>query len=191
MPQDRTVSGLGPTLETDRLVLRPTQAEDFDAWADFAQDEAAMRHLGGVQPRTVAWRGFVSVAGAWVIQGFSMFSVIEKATGRWVGRLGPWKPEGWPGAEVGWGLASHAWKRGYAVEGAAAAMDWVFDELGWTEVVHCIGPANVASQMVAKRLGSRLLRLGRLPSPYDADELEIWGQSRDQWRQRRASTTGS
>jgi RimJ/RimL family protein N-acetyltransferase len=187
MPQDRTLPGLGPTLETIRLILRPTRAEDFDPWAEFSADELTMRHLGGVQPRTVAWRGMVSVAGAWAIQGFSMFSVIEKATGAWIGRLGPWKPEGWPGAEVGWGLASHAWKKGYAVEGATAAMEWAFEELGWTEVIHCIDPANLPSLAVARRLGSKLLRVGRLPRPYDASELEIWGQSRDEWRQRSSS----
>jgi hypothetical protein len=37
------------------------------------------------------------MAGAWAMQGFAMLSVIEKATGRWVGRAGPWQPEGWPG----------------------------------------------------------------------------------------------
>jgi RimJ/RimL family protein N-acetyltransferase len=144
-----------------------------------------MRHLGGVQPRAVAWRGFMSVAGSWAMQGYSMFSVIEKATGRWIGRLGPWVPAGWPGTEVGWGLAREAWGKGYATEGASAAIDWAFDHLGWTEVIHCIAAENHPSQNVANRLGSTLLRMDRLPPPFDQDELQIWGQTRDQWRARR------
>ena len=40
--------------------------------------------------------------GAWVLQGFGMFSVVEKSSGRWLGQAGPWKPEGWPGNEIGW-----------------------------------------------------------------------------------------
>jgi RimJ/RimL family protein N-acetyltransferase len=88
------------------------------------------RFIGGPQVRSIAWRSFVSVTGAWVIQGFSMFSVIEKSSGRWIGRLGPWVPEGWPGAEVGWSIIPDAWGKGYATEGAAASMDWVFDHLG-------------------------------------------------------------
>ncbi|HEY5070702.1 MAG TPA: GNAT family N-acetyltransferase [Caulobacteraceae bacterium] len=183
MPQDRTISSIGPTFETERLLLRPTRAEDFEPWAAFAADDVAMRFLGGAQPRSVAWRGFLSTAGAWAIQGFGMFSAIEKTTGRWIGRVGPLKPEAWPGAEVGWGLAREAWGMGYATEAASAAMDWAFEELGWTQIVHCIDPGNLASQSVAKRLGSRLLRRGRLPPPYEADEVEIWGQGRDQWRQ--------
>jgi RimJ/RimL family protein N-acetyltransferase len=110
--------------------------------------------------------------------------VIEKATGRWVGRLGPWQPADWPGTEVGWGLAREVWGRGYATEGAAAAIDYVFDVLGWTDVIHCIGPANVNSQNVAKRLGSAWLRQDRMPEPFADQVCDIWGQSREQWRSR-------
>jgi RimJ/RimL family protein N-acetyltransferase len=174
-----------PTLETKRLVLRPPVADDFEAWAAFSADEETMRHLGGVQPRELAWRGMCTVAGAWVVRGFSMFSVIEKATGRWVGRLGPWEPEGWPGTEVGWGLIREAWGRGYATEGAAAAIDWAFETLGWTEVVHTIDPANLNSQNVARRLGSTRLRQAQMPPPFTGQVLDVWGQSRAQWRARR------
>ena len=176
-----------PVLETPRLILRPPRMEDFEPWAAFGADEEAMRHLGGVQPPSAAWRGFMTVAGAWTLQGFAMFSVIEKSTGAWIGRVGPWKPAGWPGDEVGWGLAREVWGKGYATEAAAASIDWAFDHLGWSEVIHCIDAANVASQKVARRLGSALLRTDRLPPPYDTFEVEIWGQTREQWRARRSS----
>ena len=96
----------------------------------------------------------MAMAGAWAIQGFSMFSVIEKASGRWIGRLGPWRPGGLAGHRGRLGPASAAWGQGYATEAASAAIDWAFDHLGWTEVIHCIDPENVASQAVARRLGS-------------------------------------
>lgn len=169
-------------IETDRLILRPTQAEDFEGWAALMADSEGSRHIGGLQPRAVAWRGFLSMAGAWAIQGYAMFSVIEKSTGRWIGRIGPWQPEGWPGPEIGWGLLRSAWGKGYATEGAAAAMDWAFDVLGWGEVIHTIDPENVASQVVARKLGSTLRRPGQLPEPFQALSVEIWGQTRAQWR---------
>ena len=175
---------LGPTLETARLILRPTSGEDFEAWADFAADEEAARFLGGPQPRAIAWRAMCTMAGAWVVRGFGMFSVIEKASGRWVGRLGPWQPEEWPGTEVGWGIAREFWGKGYAPEGATAAIDWAFEHLGWTEVIHCIDPCNVNSQAVARRLGSSLLRHAMLPPPI-SESVDVWGQSREQWRSHR------
>ena len=175
----------GPTLETERLILRPTAAADFEAWAAFMADEEVTRYLGGVQARSVAWRGMLQVAGAWSVQGYSMFSVIEKASGRWVGRLGPWKPEGWPGTEVGWGLAREAWGKGYAMEGAVASIDWAFDHQGWTEVIHSIESGNLASRRVAERLGSVIVRSEPLPAPYEDHVVDIWRQSREEWRARR------
>jgi len=179
-----------PKLETERLILRPTAPEDFEPWAAFMADIEASKFVGGPQPRAVAWRGFLSMAGAWAMQGYAMFSVIEKSTGRWVGRLGPWVPEGWPGTEVGWGLAREAWGKGYATEGSTAAIDWAFDTLGWTEVIHSIQLPNKASIALAERLGSAFRGVERLPPPYDDVEVGVWAQSREQWmaarRQREA-----
>lgn len=178
-------SPLGPTLETERLILRPPVEADFDDWAAFSADEEAARHIGGPQPRPVAWRIMSTFAGSWALHGFGMFSVIEKASGRWIGRLGPWRPEGWPGPEVGWGLARAAWGKGYALEGSVAAMDWSFDALGWSDIIHSIAPANTASIALAERLGSRHRGPGRLPPPFEHLNVDLWGQTREQWRQRR------
>lgn len=172
-------------IETERLILRPPQREDFDGWAANMADEEAARFIGGFQPRAAAWRGFLTMAGAWAIQGFGMFSVIEKSSGQWVGRLGPWQPEGWPGTEVGWGLARPAWGKGYALEGAVASIDWAFEHLGWTDVIHSIDRENQASQALAMRLGSRNRGPGQLPAPLEDLEIDIWGQTREEWLQRR------
>ncbi len=173
-----------PELLTPRLQLRPPRAEDFEGWARLMADPEAARFIGGVQPRAAAWRGFLTMVGAWQIQGFGMFSVIERGSGQWIGRIGPWQPEGWPGTEVGWGLLSEWQGRGYALEAAVASIDWAFDQLGWSEVIHTIDPANLPSQRLAERLGSRLRGPGRLPPPFEALPIEIWGQTRAQWRAR-------
>jgi len=178
----------GPTLETERLILRPTALEDFERWADFMADEETARYIGGVQPRPVVWRTMLTMAGAWALTGEAMFSVIEKASGRWIGRLGPWRPEGWPGPEVGWSLHRDAQGKGYALEGSIAAMDYAFDVLGWDEVIHTIDQDNHPSARLAQRLGSTILRSGKLlPAPFEAHEVDVWGQSRDQWRASRAA----
>jgi RimJ/RimL family protein N-acetyltransferase len=184
----RETAAPGPTLETERLLLRPPTGADFEPWAAVAADPEVGRFLGGAQTRSMAWRQICTMAGSWTIMGFGNFSVIEKATSRWVGRIGPWQPEGWPGTEVGWALAREVWGRGYAVEGATAAIDWAFDTLGWTEVIHCIEPGNVASRKVAERLGSTLLRHGMLPDPINL-AIDVWGQSREDWFARRRPRT--
>lgn len=177
----------GPTLETARLILRPTALEDFDPWVEMMADEETARFIGGTQARSQVWRSMMGMAGAWTLHGWAMFSVIEKASGLWCGRLGPWTPEGWPGTEVGWTIGGPFQGRGYATEGATAAIDWAFDHLGWTEVIHCIDPANRPSQVVAEKLGSRNLRKGQLPVPFQDADIDIWGQSRAEWQARRTA----
>lgn len=174
-----------PRLETEHLVLRPPRIEDFDRYAQMLADEDACRYIGGHQPRGGAWRRFLQMPGAWALQGFAMFSVIEKDSGRWVGQMGPWQPDGWPGHEIGYAFHPDAWGRGYAVESAVAAIDWAFAQLGWEEIIHCIDPENAASQKVAARLGSTLRGRGRLPAPFDEARVDIWGQTRAQWAHNR------
>ena len=169
-------------LETPRLLLRPPRMEDFDAWALFLEDEEATRYIGGTQVRATAWRTFMGMCGCWHMTGIAMFSVIEKSSGKWVGRLGPWYREGWPAPEVGWGIVREHWGKGYASEGAAAAMNYAFDVLGWEEVIHCIHEDNLASQGVARKLGSTYQRPVTMPHPFENTPVHAWGQTRDQWR---------
>lgn len=180
----------GPIIETERLLLRVPQSEDLDGWAELMGDEESARFIGGVQPRTGSWRGLAAMAGSWALHGYGMFSVIEKGSGRWIGRLGPWRPEGWPGNEVGWGIVRSAWGKGYATEGAAAAMDWAVDRLGWNEIIHCIDSDNIASARVAERLGSVKRGRARLPAPFEHIECDIWGQSAAEWRARGLGSGG-
>ena len=61
-------------------------------------------------------------------------------------------------------------------------MNYAFDQLGWLHVVHTIAPDNIESQALAKRLGAKKTGPTQLPEPYSQQPVELWGQSRDQWR---------
>jgi RimJ/RimL family protein N-acetyltransferase len=181
-----TSHNAGPTIETDRLILRLPTLDDFERWAEMMGDPEAARFVGGVLPKPVVWRLIMQMRGAWELTGVSMFSVIEKERNVWVGRVGPWQPRDWPGTEVGWGLHRDAWGKGYAFEASVAAMDFAFDSLGWSTVIHCINPDNISSQALARRLGSTILRQARMPAPFDHEMVDIWGQNRDQWVENRS-----
>lgn len=169
-----------PILETSRLILRVPVEEDFDAWAAFDADERATRFFGGPKSRADSWELLASVAGMWALRGCGLFSVFEKSSGQWIGRIGPWKPEG-ATAEIGWALLPSVWGKGYATEGASAAIDWAVDHLGWTEIAHCIDADNKASIAVAHRLGAAWLRVA-----HDAHgkETQVYGQTAENWRKR-------
>lgn len=175
------LSKLGPSLETKRLILRPPVEEDFPHFCAFHRDELAMKHLGGVTADAITWRAMRSIAGAWALDGFHMFSVLYKETGEWIGRVGPLYPHGWPDREVGWGILSSHWGQGFAREASLAAMTYVFEALNWSNVIHTIAPDNGASQSVAKFVGSHYIRPTQLPEPYQNVAVEMWGQSSEDW----------
>ena len=172
--------GEAPTLETERLILRAPRLEDFEAHAAFYGDEEATRFIGGVKSRAQAWRHFTEAAGDWSLHGFDKFVVVEKATGRWVGRVGPKHIFDIENLEVGWNIAREFWRRGYAREAAAAAIDFVFS-LGEVRVVHCIDPNNEASRRLAAQLGSKVYDT-RVAISDAALPMDIWELKATDWR---------
>jgi RimJ/RimL family protein N-acetyltransferase len=167
-------------LETERLVLRhidPTT--DFEPWAACFGDPGVMAGLGGGPGlnRAQAWRNMASCMGHQTIRGYGFYSVIEKSSGHWVGRVGHWNPEGWPEPEVGWTIYKPYWRKGFATEAARVCLDYAFNELGWPRAVHTIAKDNVASIRTAERLGSALLyEIPNIPAISD-DPHYVYGQS--------------
>ena len=173
-----SVMSLQPTLETDRLILRPIDMEaDFQGFCEVHADEDTVRYIGGktLSPE-MTWRTMATILGHHHARGYSFLSVIEKATGAWVGRVGPWNPHGWPEPEVGWTIHPKHTRKGYAKEAGRACIDYVRDELGWPSVIHVIVDGNIGSERTAEALGSKRLRpMQGLPGV--TDELcHIYGQ---------------
>jgi len=167
-------------IETERLILRRIDPErDFEPWAKSMADENIVRYLG-MKPmsRAEAWKSMAHVIGHWEIRGYGFFSLEHKKTHEWVGRVGPWNPEGWPAPEVGWTISPDHLRKGYASEAARASVDYVFNTLGWSQVIHVIMNGNVASEGVAEKVGSKLLRTQQGVPGVTEEEVMIYGQSR-------------
>jgi RimJ/RimL family protein N-acetyltransferase len=145
-------------VETPRLRLRLFRPEDLDPYAAMCADPDVMRFLGDrtVLSREDSWRQMAMLVGHWQLRGFGMWAVEERATERFVGRVGFHYPEGWPDREVAWALAPGFQGKGYAAEAARAAMSEAFDHLRWERVISLIDPANAPSIRLAERLGERL-----------------------------------
>lgn len=144
-------------LETSRLRLRQFVESDFGSFAEMCGDAEVKRYLGDGKPlsRIAAWFEMAAFLGHWALRGFGEWAAEEKSTGHFVGRIGLQRPEGWPGMEVGWMLHRAHWGKGFATEGAKAALDIAFTALGAERVISMIHPKNIASMRVAERIGER------------------------------------
>lgn len=147
-------------LETARLRLRAFGDADLDAYAAMSADPEVMRYVGSGETldREGAWRNLALFLGHWTLRGFGLWALEPKAGGAMIGFAGLWRPEGWPGIELGWRLARHAWGLGYATEAAGRARDWAFGERGLDRLVSVIDQDNARSIRVAERLGGALER---------------------------------
>jgi len=145
-----------PRLETPRLILRAFSPSDVVPYVRMMADAEVTRFLGDGRPleRWEAWRQLATFIGHWELRGFGLWAVEERATGRFIGRIGCFEPEGWPGFEIGYALAREAWGQGFAREGAGAALDFARRVLQRDTIMSLIRPANVASIAVAEHLGA-------------------------------------
>lgn len=172
-------------LETERLILRPLAPEDCEAHISMMLDPdvaATLSTNGKPQARHDLWRQFASYLGHWDIRGFGWFSVEEKETGAWVGRVGPWMPDGWPGIECGWSIARPYWGKGYAPEAAIGTIKWTFDQFpDLSRIISNILPENTNSQAVAKKIGEE--KTGEVFEFWDF-KLDIWAAEREAWLSR-------
>jgi RimJ/RimL family protein N-acetyltransferase len=161
----------GPVIETARLILRRWRDSDIAPNTAMLSDPPTARFITAdgkpVTEELVGWRNAAIMAGHWVLHGFGMFVVEEKSTGKFVGRVGPWFPPGWPGFE---GISSEFRGKGYAVEAAGASISWAFATFELEGIIHCIDRENTASQAVARRLGAE--RQG---------ETDLFGHAADVW----------
>jgi RimJ/RimL family protein N-acetyltransferase len=145
-------------LITERLILRQFHSDDLDAYATICGDLQVMRYIGYGQPltRQESWRNMAMLLGHWVLKGYGLFALEERASGQLIGRAGVFSPDGWPGDEIGWLLAKEYWGKGYGLEAATAVREWAFDELKLDSMISIIHPENERSIALAERLGETL-----------------------------------
>jgi RimJ/RimL family protein N-acetyltransferase len=149
-----------PTLETDRLRLRPLGLQDLDAYVAFWQDPAVVRFISGSPlPREQSWRRLIGMAGHWQLMGFGFFAIEEKCSGQLIGEAGfqemrrDLHPTIEGTLETGWGILPAFQGKGYATEAGFAAMDWAERTHPALDYSCIISPENRPSLNLARKLG--------------------------------------
>lgn len=144
-------------IQTERLILRTWKAEDADAYYHINQDPLVIEFLRG--PLTMEQvNDFIVFANKQCAEiGYGLWAVEEKCSGKLMGFIGidpiKWNYPFGPGVEIAWRLGSEFWGKGYATEGAKAALGYGFNHCGLQEIFSFTVPANVRSIRVMEKIG--------------------------------------
>lgn len=183
---------LGNT-ETARLILRRFESADIDALSVvFAKPEVWQFPYGRAFSRAETDAFLKIQMREWEKCGFGCWIAIEKATKRVIGYVGisvpHFLPEILPAVEVGWRFDPDIWGRGYATEGAAAALDEAFNTLGLDAVCSAPQSINPPSSRVCDRLGMRLERVVKAAATprREAVDVNLYWITKDEWLRRKS-----
>ena len=147
----------GPTLQTERLVLRRWRDEDREPFAAMNADSEVMRHFLRPMTRDES-DGFADrIETRFDEKGYGLWAVQRRADGLFLGFIGlawqTFEAPFTPCTEIGWRLARGAWGQGYATEGASECLRFGFEDCGLEEIFSFTTVGNTASRHVMEKIG--------------------------------------
>lgn len=182
------VAGPLGDVTTDRLELRRFRPEDLTGLAEvFAQPEVWRFPYGRGFDRAETAEFLEAQMKHWERHGFGLWVATERSARRIVGYVGlavpTFLPEILPAIEVGWRFEPAVWGRGYASEGARAALGEAFTTLGLDAICSLPQADNPASSRVCQRLRMRLERTIALPATERRGAVEalLYETTRAEW----------
>ena len=144
-------------IETERLLLRPWRDADREPFAALNADPDVRRYFPSTLSRAESDAGVDRQMAHFAAHGFGLWALERRADGAFLGFTGlrilePEDPP-FPGIEIGWRLARHAWGCGHASEAARASLAYGFETLGLAEIVAFTAQTNLLSERVMQRIG--------------------------------------
>jgi len=176
-----------PTLETDRLILRPFDLSDAPEIQRLAGDRAVAATTENIphpyeDGMAESW---ISGHAEALEKGTDVhFAVVLKSTDDLAGTISLMRIVKGHRAELGYWIGKPCWGNGYCTEASRAVMAFGFDRLGLNRVHARHAAKNPASGCVMKKLG--MTHEGRLRRHVrkwgQVDDLVLYGILKREWR---------
>jgi RimJ/RimL family protein N-acetyltransferase len=147
-------------IETERLLLRRFTTADVDDFVALYGDPEVRRFIAVSDDfgPELARRRIEADQTEWDQLGHRMLVMIERSSGRFLGRVALYDWPQFGEIEVGWALRADARGHGFATEAARAVANWGFEHLRPPYLTAMIKPINEPSIGVAERLGMSTIR---------------------------------
>ena len=148
-------------IETERLLLREMRDEDLNGLFTLDSNPNVHKYLGNrpIKTKAEAQKVIDSVKQQYKQRGIGRFTVIEKATGNFVGWSGlrlntEYNMNGFTKYyDVGYRLIPKYWEKGYATESGKASVDFAFNVLKLPELYATTEIGNQASHHALLKIG--------------------------------------
>ncbi len=145
--------------ETDRLLIRESVMEDFDAIYDIYQEPGMTDYMVGISGTKEEEKEFLKsyIRTMYAFFGYGLWTVIEKKSGAIIGRVGlenaTYEEE--PVMELGYMISRAFQKKGYAIEAAEAVINYGMDAVGAEEIYVFIDEKNQSSLHLIGKTGAK------------------------------------
>lgn len=149
-------------IETDRLILRDWKDDDLIAFRKINSDDQVMEYFPKTLTDEETDNFYHLIKEEIKDSGYGLFAAELKGSGEFIGFIGLHKAnfeaDFTPCIEIGWRLKKEAWGKGYATEGARAALAYGFDTLGFKEIYSFTATINKRSENVMKKIGMNYMK---------------------------------
>jgi len=144
-------------IRTDRLLLRPWNDTDLEPFAQLNADSRVMEYFPSVLSRKESDELAGRICAKLEEQGWGLWAVSIPGVADFIGFIGlakvTFEAHFTPTVEIGWRLAFDHWGKGYATEGAKAALAYGFKTLNLDEIVSFTAVQNMRSRRVMEKIG--------------------------------------
>ncbi len=145
------------TIKTSRLILRQWKDSDLAPFAALNADPRVREFFPGLQSREESDHDAQRIADHIAKYGWGFWAVSLIETDEFIGFIGlnkvHFQAHFTPAVEVGWRLAFDYWGKGYATEGAKAALTYGFETLNLNEIVSFTSVQNMRSRRIMEKIG--------------------------------------
>lgn len=142
-------------LGTERLLVRETTVQDVDSFYRIYAEPSITEYMENLfrdRDEEIAYTESY-IKTVYAFYGYGMWTVLEKGSGKVVGRAGITWREGYGLPELGFVIGVPWQGRGYAFEVCAAILDYAREELLMKKVQALVRPGNERSLRLCEKLG--------------------------------------
>ena len=141
-------------LRTQRCIVREMTPEDVDEFYEIYKEPSITAHMEGLYPERAQEIDYIKkyIKNVYEFFEYGLWTVVEKQSGKIIGRAGiSWREET-KAVELGYVIAKPFQRQGYAYEVCCAILKYAYDELEMKQVAAYIKKENEASRALCRKL---------------------------------------